>query len=443
MPFAGSLSCSPMPEGYDDMPQTEDAPEGGTGGSPGEIGTPGTTDDGTGGTTSAYDMTGIPKVGIYYFHKNQIENIYYVTNSYADVEYTVTYRPYGEEESKAGKEVGKFGYTSQENDHDGLFYYGARYYDPEIGRFVQADTIIPDPVNSQCYNRYMYCLGNPIIYNDPTGHSSESGGEGGDNSGGDTGTGSGDSGAGKGEDSAVTESTDEDESKTRTITKSVTYTYHNVSRTKMETFEVNEPEANTKAKPDSKSAKGNPSGGQNAKRVKGTLPTSGGERPYTPETWNDGGEIQSSTNCYAYALNLYKYPNGSSFPKYNDFSTSSFALQPGDLSNNILRDDLSNIEECVKADAKTVGLTFRRIGKYEKPKKGKWKIALAVNPWKAKGYHWYRQNPDGTWSYKDGPTPVQNCDNFGKIIKILPWNNPEEMKAIAPYVIIRYYEIGY
>ncbi|MFH0732297.1 MAG: RHS repeat-associated core domain-containing protein [Candidatus Omnitrophota bacterium] len=52
----------------------------------------------------------------------------------------------------------------------GLYYYGARYYDPELGRFTQADTIVPEPGNPQSFNRYSYCDNNPINYTDPTGH---------------------------------------------------------------------------------------------------------------------------------------------------------------------------------------------------------------------------------------------------------------------------------
>jgi len=46
----------------------------------------------------------------------------------------------------------------------------ARYYDPELGRFIQADTTIPDLSNPQSYNRYSYCVNNPLRYTDPTGH---------------------------------------------------------------------------------------------------------------------------------------------------------------------------------------------------------------------------------------------------------------------------------
>jgi hypothetical protein len=39
-----------------------------------------------------------------------------------------------------------------------------------LGRFVSADTIVPDPVNSQSWNRFAYVLGNPLKYTDPSGH---------------------------------------------------------------------------------------------------------------------------------------------------------------------------------------------------------------------------------------------------------------------------------
>jgi len=49
-------------------------------------------------------------------------------------------------------------------------YYGARYYDPTLGRFVQADTIVPNPANPQDLNRYSYVRNNPLRYRDPSGH---------------------------------------------------------------------------------------------------------------------------------------------------------------------------------------------------------------------------------------------------------------------------------
>jgi RHS repeat-associated protein len=55
----------------------------------------------------------------------------------------------------------------------GLYHYGARYYDAAIGRFVQPDTVVPEPGNPQALNRYSYTLNNPLRYTDPTGHFTE------------------------------------------------------------------------------------------------------------------------------------------------------------------------------------------------------------------------------------------------------------------------------
>ena len=63
-------------------------------------------------------------------------------------------------------------YTAQVlDDETGLYFYGARYYDPQLGRFVQPDSIIPDDFNPQSYDRYAYSLNNPLKYVDPDGHS--------------------------------------------------------------------------------------------------------------------------------------------------------------------------------------------------------------------------------------------------------------------------------
>jgi RHS repeat-associated protein len=55
---------------------------------------------------------------------------------------------------------------------EGLYYYGARWYDPTLGRFAQADSIVPGAFNPQSLNRYSYTLNNPLRYIDPSGHDS-------------------------------------------------------------------------------------------------------------------------------------------------------------------------------------------------------------------------------------------------------------------------------
>ncbi len=50
----------------------------------------------------------------------------------------------------------------------GLMFYNARWYDPALGRFAQADTIVPGGV--QGLDRYAYVGNSPVLYVDPSGH---------------------------------------------------------------------------------------------------------------------------------------------------------------------------------------------------------------------------------------------------------------------------------
>ena len=52
----------------------------------------------------------------------------------------------------------------------GLYFYNARYYDGEIGRFVTADNVIDGQYDTQGWNRYAYVKNNPVLYKDPSGN---------------------------------------------------------------------------------------------------------------------------------------------------------------------------------------------------------------------------------------------------------------------------------
>ena len=62
-------------------------------------------------------------------------------------------------------------FTGQELDAEtGLYYYGGRYYDPEISRFISADPFVQDEEDPQNLNRYSYVNNDPINYTDPSGY---------------------------------------------------------------------------------------------------------------------------------------------------------------------------------------------------------------------------------------------------------------------------------
>ena len=62
------------------------------------------------------------------------------------------------------------GFTSHEHlTKLGIIYANARLYDPLLGRFLSPDPYVQDPDFSQNYNRYSYCLNNPLKYTDESG----------------------------------------------------------------------------------------------------------------------------------------------------------------------------------------------------------------------------------------------------------------------------------
>jgi RHS repeat-associated protein len=84
------------------------------------------------------------------------------------------YKPWGETRYSAGTTPTTWRFTGQREDATiGLYFYNARYLDPQLGRFTQADTIVPEPGDPQALNRYAYGLNNPLRYTDPTGMFSE------------------------------------------------------------------------------------------------------------------------------------------------------------------------------------------------------------------------------------------------------------------------------
>ena len=62
------------------------------------------------------------------------------------------------------------GYTGHEHLQSiGLVHMNGRSYDPKLHRFLQPDNFVQQPDNTQNYNRYAYCVNNPLKYTDPSG----------------------------------------------------------------------------------------------------------------------------------------------------------------------------------------------------------------------------------------------------------------------------------
>jgi RHS repeat-associated protein len=119
-----------------------------------------------------------------YYHGNHLGSASVITDSTGNLKQKIEYMPYGTYRygTSPDQQMGTYDYdtsfpnanytfTDQEDDDEtGLYNYGARLYDPEIGRFISADSIVPRPDDLQSLNRYSYCSNNPLVYVDPSGH---------------------------------------------------------------------------------------------------------------------------------------------------------------------------------------------------------------------------------------------------------------------------------
>jgi RHS repeat-associated protein len=80
--------------------------------------------------------------GVVYLHGDHLGSISVATSATGAVVSTQEYTPWGEVRSGGISET-TLNYTGQRKDGTGLLFYGARYYDPGLARFVSADSIVP------------------------------------------------------------------------------------------------------------------------------------------------------------------------------------------------------------------------------------------------------------------------------------------------------------
>ena len=108
----------------------------------------------------------------YLYNKDIRESTTSITGADGTAAATYEYDDFGNTMVTSGRNFdNEICYTGQIYDQSsGLYYYNARFYDPENARFLTQDTYRGEATQPDTLHLYAYCANNPINYVDPTGH---------------------------------------------------------------------------------------------------------------------------------------------------------------------------------------------------------------------------------------------------------------------------------
>jgi len=116
---------------------------------------------------NAYHFDANGNATSYTYHPDALQSVVGLSGHAGSVEETYRYGPFGDLLSAPGTTPNRMQFTGREFDSEtGLYYYRARYYDPEIGRFLSED---PLGFGGGDANLYAYVGNNPIDRTDPLG----------------------------------------------------------------------------------------------------------------------------------------------------------------------------------------------------------------------------------------------------------------------------------
>jgi len=132
----------------------------------------------SGGTKTKHIFLGSNRIcskeadsNLHYYHANHLGSPNVITDQDGNQAKLLEYRPFGDISRSEGTNSSSYKFTGKElDDATGLYFYGARYYDPSIGRFITADPTVQHPGDPQDLNRYSYCRNNPVNLIDPLGY---------------------------------------------------------------------------------------------------------------------------------------------------------------------------------------------------------------------------------------------------------------------------------
>jgi RHS repeat-associated protein len=102
-----------------------------------------------------------------FYHADGLDSVTSLSSGAGSLAQTYTFDSFGKQTASSGSLVNPFQYTGRESDSEtGLYYYRARYYDPNTGRFLSED---PIRFKGGTVNFYAYVDGDPTTQTDPSG----------------------------------------------------------------------------------------------------------------------------------------------------------------------------------------------------------------------------------------------------------------------------------
>ncbi|MDR0507888.1 MAG: FG-GAP-like repeat-containing protein [Dysgonamonadaceae bacterium] len=115
-------------------------------------------------------QSGLPDK-VYYAFTDQLGSIVKLIDANGGVVFAARYDAWGNRTVTNNTFAFHRGYTGHEHLPEfNLINMNGRMYDPVLGRFLSPDPFVQVPDFSQSFNRYSYCLNNPLKYTDPSGY---------------------------------------------------------------------------------------------------------------------------------------------------------------------------------------------------------------------------------------------------------------------------------